>query len=278
MVDSESLYQCPLCKSQLRKIEKSWQCENNHSFDIAKEGYVNLLPVQNKKSKAPGDSKDMLQARRQFLSNNFYDPLVTELHKTICEQNANGPILDLGCGEGFYLRSLAKRLNEQSPELSHFGIDIAKPGIQMAAKSFRAGEFCVGSAFKTPYLDNFFSIILCVFSPYEPDEVARILNDNGCFILVGPGPEHLKELAARVYNKVRKHAGNSQAISIYKGLTWSNERHVKTKVRVPGQYLSDLLAMTPYYWSTSESDKKELSKCEVMTITLDFVVEIYMKN
>src|SRR5690606_4067516 len=95
-----SMYLCPLCQQPLHLSAKQYQCANRHSFDIAREGYVNLLPVQHKNSKDPGDNKDMMQARRDFLHAGWYAPLAQAVSDTVTKL-APDTLLDLGCGEGY---------------------------------------------------------------------------------------------------------------------------------------------------------------------------------
>ena len=108
-------WQCPLCGEPLKLVEKQWCCENKHVFDRAKEGYVNLQPVQFKKSKVPGDSKQMVNARREFLSRGHYEPLALKLSSTLETLNIHSSITlhDLGCGEGYYLATIAEHYQTQ---------------------------------------------------------------------------------------------------------------------------------------------------------------------
>ncbi|MBW6453984.1 MAG: hypothetical protein K0A92_09425, partial [Methyloprofundus sp.] len=110
-------YICPICQTPLVNIlpAQSYECVNNHRFDIAKEGYINLLPAQHKKSKEPGDSKEMMRARRNFLEAGFYQPLAQAISSIIDQYLADTPklhILDMGCGEGYYSRQ-SERLAQQ---------------------------------------------------------------------------------------------------------------------------------------------------------------------
>ena len=127
-------YQCPLCSQSLSLNAHSWVCENNHHFDCAKEGYVNLLPVQFKRSKEPGDSNEMISARREFLDAGFYQPMrdkVADLMKTLLNEN-NCAILDIGCGEGYYTEHFYQELKSKNTQV--YGLDVSKVAIKYAAK------------------------------------------------------------------------------------------------------------------------------------------------
>ena len=102
---------CPICAAPLRQTDKTFRCEAGHSFDMARQGYVNLLPVQNKRSLNPGDTREQVLSRRAFLEAGFYAPIAEALCSAAKELNCAGPILDVGCGEGWYSAQLSDALN-----------------------------------------------------------------------------------------------------------------------------------------------------------------------
>ena len=123
---------CPYCQSPLLVDAKTWLCDgslNNkgtrHPFDVARQGYVNLLPVQNKKSKDPGDSQESIDARHRFLSQGFYQPLQQLIANLVqakaepLEQSSQSQLdtqtwLDVGCGEGYYTGAIAQALSSNN--------------------------------------------------------------------------------------------------------------------------------------------------------------------
>lgn len=136
-------YQCPLCHLALEQAERTFKCSNNHQFDLAKEGYVNLMPAHHKRSKDPGDNKEMMQARRRFLEGNHYDPMRQKVAQ-LCRQYLQGTphrLLDIGCGEGYYTDEVAKTLVEHHPEAKTFGLDISKIAVRFAAKRYPNVKF-----------------------------------------------------------------------------------------------------------------------------------------
>src|SRR5690554_5519384 len=141
-----TFFTCPLDGQALLRTERSWRCESGHCYDIAREGYVNLLPVQNKKSRDPGDSKEMVAARRRFLQEGHYR-LIAEAtaHAVLADTapDATVAILDAGCGEGYYLRELAALAQELTLEM--VGLDISKWAVQAAARRSTDMSWVVGS-------------------------------------------------------------------------------------------------------------------------------------
>jgi 23S rRNA (guanine745-N1)-methyltransferase len=138
-------WQCPSCSELLSLNAKVWQCDNGHTFDCAKEGYVNLLLAQHKNSKAPGDSKEMVVARQQFLAQGYYRPLADKIGAIVADfVNNKTPLslLDAGCGEGYYTGQVLDKLVQQGVSVIASGIDISKPAIIKAAKRKKKYSIC----------------------------------------------------------------------------------------------------------------------------------------
>ena len=118
---------CPLDGAPLQRQAVSLRCPEGHCFDLAAQGYVNLLPVQNKRSRDPGDSKEMVAARRRFLEAGHYKPIADAVARAVLAGAVPGrtlTCLDAGCGEGYYLRQLAA--GNEARHLSPIGLDISK--------------------------------------------------------------------------------------------------------------------------------------------------------
>ena len=148
-------WQCPLCGAPLAG-DVSLKCARNHSFDRAKEGYWHLLPVQSMRTKAPGDSKEMVAARRAFLNAGYYGIFgraAGELCLEYGQPAAPGAalhLLDAGCGEGWYDRCIAQQFAKAGRPLQLAGFDIAKPAVRLAAKALPAARYAVASSFSQP--------------------------------------------------------------------------------------------------------------------------------
>ena len=167
---------CPFCQQTLTRTEsRSFTCENRHNFDVSKEGYINLLPVNKKKSKSPGDNDMMVKARRDFLEEGFYDPLVMEIKSVINKElkfDSNSiTILDSGCGEGYYSEKALNNLDEIKSNI--YGTDISKYAVKHAAKRYKDNLYFVSSIYNLPVEKDSIDLILSVFSPNDSKEFGR---------------------------------------------------------------------------------------------------------
>jgi 23S rRNA (guanine745-N1)-methyltransferase len=267
-------YLCPICKSSLflENSNKSYACENKHNFDIAKEGYVNLLPVQAKKSKQPGDNKDMIIARREFLEACYYQPLVEKISELVSENFTNSKdikVLDVGCGEGYYLNAIFKPL-ETRHQIENYGLDISKEAIKLAAKKYQGSEFTVASSQNLPFKNNFFDLAIRIFAPSNDNELSRVLKANGVFLSVSPGPRHLWQIKDQIYKETALHKEGKEPLESFSKI---KSEQISFKISPdPNQRLS-LLDMTPLKWK-AKPEAIEKIKNSTEEIEIDFIVSI----
>ena len=266
-------YLCPICAAslQLSPSAKSYACENNHHFDLAKEGYLNLLPVQFKHSAEPGDNKPMMQARREFLEAGFYEPMAKAMAMMI---NANQlkHLLDLGCGEGYYSRAIEAFCT--NPMMLH-GVDIAKFAIAAAAKKQANGRFIVASSNRLPYADQYFDFVLRVFAPSNDDELKRVLKPSGLLLTVTPGPRHLWQLKEFIYAEVKEHALESL---VPEGFERIDTQRISYKITPNPQQRIALLQMTPFAWRANESVQQAIKDVAELEIETDFILTLAAKT
>jgi 23S rRNA (guanine745-N1)-methyltransferase len=264
-------YNCPICQNSLVLANKSYRCENNHSFDLAKEGYVNLLPVQHKHSKDPGDNKTMVNARRAFLDKGFYQPLADELQKLYQQYGDSAqPVFDAGCGEGFYTQQYVTSTNKV------YGIDIAKNAVKIAAKKYKDCHFSVGTLSQLPFTDSYFSWCNSIYAPILEEEFTRVLANNGYLVTVTPAKNHLIELKELIYRDAKQHDINKSPIE---HLTLVEQKEVNYVMEfTQGDDITNLLAMTPFAFKATEALLVELKQKEHFTCQADFLIRLYQKS
>ena len=248
---TDSLWTCPVCRSSLNLTGNIWRCQNQHTYDMAKAGYVNLLLANQKGSAEPGDSKQMMQARRRFLNEGHYAPLVSAL----LDQMRSLPgdslcIHDAGCGEGYYLGQLVAGLREAGRTLRASGNDISKVAIEMAAKQYKDLHFAVASSYNIPLASHSQTVVLQIFAPATTAEIHRILQPEGVCVQVTPGPGHLHQLRAAVYQSPQPHVAQA---SLATELEVVHETRLQFEFSLPDkQSRLHLLMMTPYFWQIKE--------------------------
>lgn len=280
---SNLIYKCPVCGQPFTTNNITLVCPNNHSFDVAKESYINLL--LKKASKDPGDSQMAVESRRRFLGGGYYDILTDKLNEKILEHFPKNlisqiNILDIGCGEGFYLSRLQKFLSEnlKKSKVHLWGLDVSKSAVRLASKSNPLIDFCVGNTNSLPYGDSSVDFALSIFAPLNPEEVSRILKKNGKLFVVIPGKDHLSGLVNLVYENASPHKEDKDPTKSNPKLKWQETVILKDRIEIGGQgNILDLLSMTPYYWSIGKERKENLEKLNELETDLDFKILIYSK-
>lgn len=276
-----TLWTCPVCSHALERIDKQFRCQQGHGYDIAREGYANLLLAHQRHSASPGDDKQMLRNRREFLEQGYYQTLAERLALLVSEDCQQRDIpeyrfLDSGCGEGYYTGLIAQALDEKCQEkrLQLGGTDIAKDAIRMAAKRYPAIDFAVASNTALPVADHSLDCLLRVFAPGSDSEVARVLKAGGLFISVTPGPRHLYALRELVYDQPREHAAD---IPVIEGLSHSQRSQLDFHLQIQGGDIARLLAMTPYYWQASEEKQAHIAALASLDTEVSFQVDLYRR-
>lgn len=261
---------CPLCKLPMQINAHGLACENRHQFDRAKEGYFNLLPVQHKHSREPGDAREQLQARRQFLQAGFFDPLKKRLQALV--PLGVQTVLDIGCGEGYFTRALA----DTAPQAQVYGVDIAKAGVRLAAKSAtdkNRNVFVVASSVDLPFADHSVDFITRIYAPSHDTELWRVIKPDGLLVIVAPAERHLLGLRQRIYAEVRPHAVPATP----KGFRQiAQERLTDELVIDESPLCKALLTMTPFAWRLPTELRQRL-EVEGLVDQLDFGIHLYQR-
>lgn len=264
---------CPLDGNPLQRGDRSWQCAAGHCYDIARQGYTHLLPVQKKKSRDPGDSKDMVAARRRFLNGNHYQPIARAVGAMVLANvpgQATVSCLDAGCGEGYYLRELAAIESEQT--LALLGLDISKWAVQAAAKQDRRASWVVGSNANLPVASDSLDRVLCLFGFPVYEEFARVLKQGGELIQVDAGADHLRELREIVYPTLKPRDQTKKLVP--PGFECLASETVKFELALTEpQSIADLLAMTPHLYRASAEGRARAAELSSLTVTVDVTLK-----
>ncbi|OOS22069.1 putative RNA methyltransferase [Moraxella pluranimalium] len=264
---------CPICQQSLTLTQKSYRCPSNHSFDIAKEGYVNLHVVQHKKSKNPGDTPESVAARRAFLSAGYYQPLKDAIKQTLSSLPAKA-VLDIGCGEGYYTDGLAD-VAEQV-----IAIDIAKSAVQIAAKADKAQRitWVVGTGAVLPVADGMVDVCTSLFSPLPKDEMRRVLTADGHLIVATPAPHHLYAMRQALFGQVIAHEPEKFIASLASEFVLIDERIIHADMTLDNTNLKHLIAMTPYAYKAKADKRAELERLDVLDVRGEFCVYVFKKS
>lgn len=263
MTKLNQVYTCPKCAELLSAEDNRLFCSNNHSFDLASEGYVNLLLANQKNSLQPGDGKEMIQARNTFLKNGHFDFLLESIQNLEQIKSDNFPnILEIGCGSGFYLNGLANSIN---PSLA-IGSDISKEAIKFAAKSNKHLNFAVINSYHLNFPNSFFDLVISIFSPFSTTEVERIIKKSGLFILVRPGKNHLIELYDAIGMPKKE-----KTPPPFTELNLLESKEATKTTLIDSENLNLLIKMSPLLW------KVDNLNLNLEKITFDFLISIYQK-
>ncbi len=262
------LFACPICKNPLLRFDGSLKCRGNHSYDIAREGYVNLLPAQYRRSRRPGDNADMVATRTQFLNKGHYLPLVKSLHKIIIETRLGAPLVDLGCGDGYFTSALAEHI----PDV--YGVDVSKPAIKAACKREKSINWAVGTVSRLPFIDGAFGTATTLMAPMSQD-VSRVLLPTGKLCRVTPATNHLSELKQTMYREVQEHRRANTSLAHFV-LIRSTRVTFGKELSIEDQ--KDLVGMTPMRYRISKSHAKDACATKMTHVTFDFWIDVFEKH
>ena len=265
---SATAFACPVCQENLTLLESSLKCNNRHSFDLAKFGYVNLAP-QIKQS--ANYDKENFQNRQEILESGFYQAILEVVSDLLSNSKNAKTILDIGCGEGFYSR----KLQERHPDKTFYAFDISKDSVQIAAKSEPnwAVNWFVGDLARLPIKDASMDILLDIFSPANYGEFRRVLSKDGILIKVIPTKNHLKEIRQKVQDQLTNKDYSNQDIKNHfqEHFTILSSQTASLTKTITAEQLKALLSMTPLLFHIDQS-KIDWSQLAEITIEAEILV------
>ncbi|WP_462382113.1 putative RNA methyltransferase [Pseudomonas sp. Marseille-QA0892] len=254
---------CPICQAALHDAGNGVACDAGHRFDRARQGYLNLLPVQHKNSRAPGDNAAMVEARRRFLQAGHYEPIAGRLADLAHRFNPDVWV-DIGCGEGYYTGAVSDRLAGHTG----YALDISRDAVRIACRRSPATTWFVASMARIPLANASCGMATSIFSPLDWSETRRILAIDGGLLRVGPLESHLIELRERLYDEVRPYDDTKHLGLIPDGMELAHSESLTFTLELTDETSrADLLAMTPHGWRAS-AEKRSRVVSEPLEVTV----------
>ena len=296
---------CPICGSKLNTLDKSLVCAGHHCFDIARQGYVNLLTVQQKHSLHPGDTREQVLSRRAFLEAGYYAPIAEALIVTSKEVMSNskevsvisneltsvsnskevsitskeltvnskevkfsGELLDVGCGEGYYSSRLADALGFRLT-----GMDISREAVRCAAGKYKNGLWLCATASHIPVADHSCDLLTSLFALTVPEEFKRVLRPDGYFLQVLAAEDHLLGLKSIIYDRLIEKPKDT--VPDVPGFTLVKSVPIRFTFTVEGEQVENLLSMTPHVFRIGKDGAQRLRETKSLTDTASCVLNVF---
>ncbi len=267
---------CPVCEQPLSWGDRVCLCPQGHSFDLAKEGYVNLLLSHHSRSRHPGDNAEMVQARRRFLDSGAFTPLSELVQSKVRqllergEMDALGGVMDSGCGEGYFLAALRDVVTGPL-----YGVDVSKEAIRLAARRHKGPRWIISNVMRRiPFADDSLDIVLSVLAPRNVEELARVLKPSGSLVLVVPGPNHLLELRSRLMADAGNFEAKADAAVDRCAPRFAMQHKIPLtyEVLLNSNLLTDLVQMTPLFWRSTREAKADVGRLDELRVTMSFAL------
>ncbi len=268
---------CPLDGSPLATTERGMRCPDGHTFDRARQGYVHLLPVQAKRSRAPGDSKPMVAARRRFLDSGAYRPIadgVAAGAASLAAGEERFSVLDAGCGEGYYLEAVRQRL-EGVTRPGLLGVDISKHAVAAAAGRYKGMQWVVASNRQALVPPGALDLVLSLFGFPDFERFHEALRPGGHLLLADPGPDHLLELRRVIYPEVRRKGPPLLDVALERGWALEESRWLRFSVELAEQErIDDLMAMTPHLYRAPAAGREAAARLGHIEVTVEVALRL----
>lgn len=271
-----SLFICPICAAPLAREGNIYRCPGGHSYDVARSGYVHLLPANKKHSADPGDDREMTAARTRFLDGGWYSPL----RQALCDLALThaGPsytILDAGCGEGYYTENLFSVFHNAGRSFQLAGVDLSKSALKKAARRVPAGRICRGLSLPPASGWGIGGPAGGLLRPPGPGRIPSVLRPGGTLLYVVPGPRHLIELKRVLYD--RPYENLEQDIP-YDGFTPLGVTPVNCHFTLDRKSALDLFRMTPYAWKTPREGVARLEALDALEGSACFRIHAFRRE
>ncbi len=287
-----SLLACPVCLAPLGRAGRALGCAAGHSYDLARQGHVDLLPAGHGRSGITGDTAGMVEARRRFLDAGHYQPLTRAVVRTAAEclmaaagDEGRRPVaLDAGCGDGSYLGAVARLLaagGGQGPGPARppclFGLDVSRPAVRLAAGRHKETLFFRGDVnHRICMVDNSVDVLLNVFAPRNAREFGRVVRRDGTLLVVVPGPGHLAQLRGRLpLLDIPADKRDRTVADLAPEFRPAGEERVEHDLELDGDALTDLLRMTPSAWHLDDEHIADAAAMAPLRVTASFLLMVF---
>ena len=261
---------CPVCGEKLEKREKSYVCPRGHGFDIARQGYVNLLTVQRKHSLDPGDTREQVLSRRAFLDTGLYAPIAEALIRAAERNGAAGALLDVGCGEGYYCAKLSHALG-----LPLTGLDISKEAVRCAAARYKDAQWLCATAAHIPVADGAAGVLTSLFAVTLPEEFHRCLGQDGLFLQVVAAEDHLLGLKSIIYDQLTHK--EKHPVQELPGFRLVSSEPISFPFTVEGAQIGQLFSMTPNVFRVGKAGAERLARTTHLEDRASCILNVYKK-
>ena len=261
---------CPICGKELNPMEKSFVCPDRHSFDVARQGYINLLTVQRKHSLAPGDTREQVLSRRAFLEAGYYAPIARTLVETARKYGVSGEILDVGCGEGYYSARLADALG-----LPLTGLDISKEAVRCAAAKYKNHQWLCATAAHIPVTDGAAGLVTSLFALTLPEEFHRVLEKDGLYFQVLAAEDHLLGLKSIIYEEL--HHKEKDTVPELPGFRRLESIPIRFDFTVEGEQVRNLFSMTPHVFRIGKTGAARLAETTLLSDTASCMLNVFRR-
>jgi 23S rRNA (guanine745-N1)-methyltransferase len=237
---------CPRCGAGLSRSGAALRCPAGHSFDIARQGYVSLLPPG--RAAPSGDTLAMVAARAVFLRHyaGLAAALAAAARDAVTATGAPGCVLDVGSGPGFYLAAVLDGL----PDRAGLAVDVSKAALRLAARAHpRIGAVAADAWRRLPVADGAAAAALDVFAPRNGPELRRVLHPRGRLLVVTPDPRHLAELAGPLgLLSVDPRKDERLARTLGPAFEPAGQRHYEERLALDHQAVAAAVGMGPSAW------------------------------
>jgi 23S rRNA (guanine745-N1)-methyltransferase len=262
---------CSVCGTPLEAVDRTLRCSTGHSFDLARQGYVNLLHARIPAGTA--DTAPMVAARADFLASGAYRPLADELARACAE--AGGLVIDAGAGTGYYLAHVL----EAAPAAFGLALDVSAVALRRAARAHARLGAAVWNLWEPwPVGDEVASAVLNVFAPRNGPEFHRVLRPGGLLTVASPAPDHLRELGDLVLSvDERKEERLDGTLGEYFARTGRTE--VRRTAQLTPRQIRQAVEMGPTAFHLDRGDRRSRldAVTETQPVTVSFTVSTYRR-